>query len=599
MKNLKVRTKLNLILTLVILLVVLASAVSINNMNQVKDKALETIDASSRQSYDDSIKQQVSVVISLLSEVYDEYKAGAYTLDEAKKIAADEVRQMRYGDAGYFWIDQSDGTNVVLLGSDTEGTNRMETQDAEGYQMIKEIIRVAVEDGGGYTDYVFPKEGETQPSPKRSYSEYFEPFDWVVGTGNYTDYIDAAIAAQDEEFSGYAVKKAATMIVACVVMLIIVAILIAMISRDITKSLKKIKEQFDIIAGGNFARKMQKPMLKRKDDFGQLANELEKMRESVRSLLAQVKIEAANIDTVVESIDSHVFNLNGEIEDVSATTEQLAASTQETAASAEQINGMTQQIEEAAREIAIRAQDGATEAEEIHQRATQTKDETVANRMKVKQMLSEIRQGLEKALEDAKVVEQIGVLADSILTITGQTNLLALNASIEAARAGEAGKGFAVVAEEIRVLAEQSKDAVANIQAVTENVNHAVRNLTSDSNRLLDFVDTDIVESFNNFEKMADDYNLDAAKINDLVSDFSATSEELVASITNITQAIDGISSASNDSAAGTTNIAQKTVSIASGSAEVMKGAKDAENSAEELRKNVNNFIIEENLSEA
>ena len=599
MKNLKVRTKLNLILTLVILLVVLASVVSINNMNQVKDKALETIDASSRQSYDDSIKQQVGVVISLLSEINDEYKAGTYTLDEAKKIAADEVRQMRYGDAGYFWIDQSDGTNVVLLGSDTEGTNRMETQDADGYQMVKEIIRVAVEDGGGYTDYVFPKEGETQPSPKRSYSEYFEPFDWVVGTGNYTDYIDTAIAAQDEEFSGYAVKKAATMIAACVVMLIIVAILIAMISRDITKSLKKIKEQFDIIAGGNFARKMQKPMLKRKDDFGQLANELEKMRESVRSLLAQVKIEAANIDTVVESIDSHVFNLNGEIEDVSATTEQLAASTQETAASAEQINGMTQQIEEAAREIAIRAQDGATEAEEIHQRATQTKDETVANRMKVKQMLSEIRQGLEKALEDAKVVEQISVLADSILAITGQTNLLALNASIEAARAGEAGKGFAVVAEEIRVLAEQSKDAVANIQAVTENVNHAVRNLTSDSNRLLDFVDTDIVESFNNFEKMADDYNLDAAKINDLVSDFSATSEELVASITNITQAIDGISSASNDSAAGTTNIAQKTVSIASGSAEVMKGAKDAESSAEELRKNVNNFIIEENLSEA
>ena len=599
MKNLKVRTKLNLILTLVILLVVLASVVSINNMNQVKDKALETIDASSRQSYDDSIKQQVGVVISLLSEINDEYKAGTYTLDEAKKIAADEVRQMRYGDAGYFWIDQSDGTNVVLLGSDTEGTNRMETQDAEGYQMVKEIIRVAVEDGGGYTDYVFPKEGETQPSPKRSYSEYFEPFDWVVGTGNYTDYIDTAIAAQDEEFSGYAVKKVATMIAACVVMLIIVAILIAMISRDITKSLKKIKEQFDIIAGGNFARKMQEPMLKRKDDFGQLANELEKMRESVRSLLAQVKIEAANIDTVVESIDSHVFNLNGEIEDVSATTEQLAASTQETAASAEQINGMTQQIEEAAREIAIRAQDGATEAEEIHQRATQTKDETVANRMKVKQMLSEIRQGLEKALEDAKVVEQIGVLADSILAITGQTNLLALNASIEAARAGEAGKGFAVVAEEIRVLAEQSKDAVANIQAVTENVNHAVRNLTSDSNRLLDFVDTDIVESFNNFEKMADDYNLDAAKINDLVSDFSATSEELVASITNITQAIDGISSASNDSAAGTTNIAQKTVSIASGSAEVMKGAKDAESSAEELRKNVNNFIIEENLSEA
>lgn len=599
MKNIKVRTKLNLILILVILLVALGSAVSIKNMDQVKDKALETMDTSSRQNYDDSIKQQVGVVISLLSEINEEYKAGTYTLDEAKKIAADEVRQMRYGDAGYFWIDQSDGTNVVLLGSDTEGTNRMETEDANGYKMVKEIIRVAVEDGGGYTDYVFPKEGETKPSPKRSYSEYFEPFDWVVGTGNYTDYIDKAIAKQDKEFSSYAMKKAVTLVTACVAMIVVVGILVTVIAGDITRSLKKIKEQFEIIAGGNFAKKMQKPMLKRKDDFGQLANALEQMRESVRGLLAQVKTEAANIDAVVETIDTHVSGLNGEIEDVSATTEELAASTEETAASAEQINSMTQQIEGAAKEIAVRAQDGASEAEEIHQRATKTKEDTVANRQKVKQILTEIRQSLEQALEDAKVVEQIGVLADSILNITGQTNLLALNASIEAARAGEAGKGFAVVAEEIRVLAEQSKDAVANIQAVTENVNHAVGNLTKDSNRLLDFVDSDIVESFDNFEKMADDYNLDATKINELVSDFSATSEELVASITNITQAIEGITSASNDSAAGTTNIAQKTVSIANGSAEVMKGAKNAEVSAGELRKNVNNFVIEEDVTEA
>ena len=593
MKNIKVRTKLTIILALVIILVTFESFISIKNMNQLKDKALETMDTSSRQNYDDSIKEQVGVVISLLSEINNEYKAGRYSLDEAKKIAADEIRQMRYGHGGYFWVDQSDGKNVVLLGSSTEGTNRMNTKDADGYQMVKEIIRVAVQDGGGYTDYVFPKEGETESSPKRSYSEYFKPFDWVVGTGNYTDYIDTAIAQQDDEFTSYASSKAFSLIICSVCMLIVVAILVALIAIDITKSLRKIKEQFEVIAGGNFATKMQQPMLKRKDDFGQLANALETMRESVRSLLAQVKSEAANIDKVVETIDTNVYNLNAEIEDVSATTEELAASSQETAASAEQINGMTQQIEEAAREIAIRAQDGATESQDIHKRAVKTKDDTVENRQKIKQIMSDIRVNLEQALEDAKVVDQIGVLADSILNITAQTNLLALNASIEAARAGEAGKGFAVVAEEIRVLAEQSKDAVANIQAVTENVNKAVGNLTSDSNRLLDFVDTDIVECLNGFEKMADDYNMDASNINDLVSDFSATSEELVASISNITQAIDGITSASNDSATGTTNIAQKTVVIVKGSEAVMNGAKTAEASAAELRKNVNNFVID------
>lgn len=593
MKNIKVRTKLTIILALVIVLVTSESFISIKNMNQLKDKALETMDTSSRQNYDDSIKEQVGVVISLLSEINNEYKSGKYTLDEAKKIAADEIRQMRYGEAGYFWVDQSDGKNIVLLGSSTEGTNRMNTKDADGYQMVKEIIRVAVQDGGGYTDYVFPKEGETEPSPKRSYSEYFKPFDWVVGTGNYTDYIDTAIAQQDEEFTSYASSKAISLILCSVCMLIVVAILVALIAIDITKSLRKIKEQFEVIAGGNFATKMQQPMLKRKDDFGQLANALETMRESVRSLLAQVKNEAANIDKVVETIDTNVYNLNAEIEDVSATTEELAASSEETAASAEQINGMTQQIEEAAREIAIRAQDGATESQDIHKRAVKTKDDTVENRQKVKQMMADIRVNLEQALEDAKVVDQIGVLADSILNITAQTNLLALNASIEAARAGEAGKGFAVVAEEIRVLAEQSKDAVANIQAVTENVNKAVGNLTNDSNRLLDFVDTDIVECLNGFEKMADDYNMDASNINDLVSDFSATSEELVASISNITQSIEGITAASNDSATGTTNIAQKTVVIVKGSEAVMNGAKTAEASAAELRKNVNNFVID------
>ena len=139
-----------------------------------------------------------------------------------------------------------------------------------------------------------------------------------------------------------------------------------------------------------------------------------------------------------------------------------------------------------------------------------------------------------------------------------------------------------------------SQEAVANIQAVTENVSSAVGNLAKDSNRLLDYVDQDVVESFALFEQMADDYNADATKINELVSDFSATSEELLASINSISEAIDGITLASNDSAAGTTNIAQKTVSIVNESSEVMKSAKVAEQSAEELRKNVDNFKIGE-----
>ena len=86
-------------------------------------------------------------------------KTATIPMREAETRGADLLRELRYGDGGYFWADTYDGDNVVLLGSETEGTNRMETKDAEGYQMVKEIIRVGQEPDGGYTDYVFPKEG--------------------------------------------------------------------------------------------------------------------------------------------------------------------------------------------------------------------------------------------------------------------------------------------------------------------------------------------------------------------------------------------------------------------------------------------------------
>jgi signal transduction histidine kinase len=165
---------------------VLCTIFSAQSMMELQSRALETMETDERDSYDEQIKQQVDNVITLCQTIYDQYQEGVYTEAEAKKLAADEIRQLRYGDSGYFWIDQYDGTNVVLLGSATEGTNRMETEDANGYQMVKEIIRVGQEPDGGYVDYVFPKEGETESSPKRSYSKAFEPFQWVIGTGNYT-----------------------------------------------------------------------------------------------------------------------------------------------------------------------------------------------------------------------------------------------------------------------------------------------------------------------------------------------------------------------------------------------------------------------------
>ena len=590
MNNVKVQTKLIIVMLTTIVALVLCAVISSESMKQLQSKALETLEADERASYDEQIKQQVDNVISLCQTIYDQYQAGVYTEEEAKKLAADEIRQLRYGDAGYFWVDQYDGTNVVLLGNDTEGTNRMETKDANGYQMVKEIIRVGQEADGGYTDYVFPKEGETEPSPKRSYSKAFEPFGWVIGTGNYTDYIDDQVASIEKDFSSYVTGRMTLFIISTLIEGIIVVLLLIMIIISIIRPLKKCISSIGVMEQGDFS--MGTALLKRRDDFGKLAASLESMRNEMSGLIGEVKSQATEITRMVQEIDDNIQALDEEIENVSATTEELAAGMEETAASSEEINAMSHEIESAAKSIATRSQDGATEADDIRDRAVGIKKTTTENDERTKAIHAEINEGLTKALEDIKVVDQIGVLAESIMEITGQTNLLALNASIEAARAGEAGKGFAVVADEIRVLAEQSKAAVVHIQDVTKNVVESVTNLADGAKKLLEFVGTDVVDSFAGFSDMADSYSNDAGSIDALVTDFSASSEQLLASINGVMDAIGEVSKAATEGATGTNDIAEKTGVVVEKAAEIKEKAEAAHHAADKLQQNVEHFIV-------
>lgn len=592
MNNVKVQTKLVIVMLATIIALVLCAVISSESMKQLQSKALETMETDERESYDEQIKQQVDNVISLCQTIYDQYQAGVYTEEEAKKLAADEIRQLRYGDAGYFWVDQYDGTNVVLLGNDTEGTNRMETKDANGYQMVKEIIRVGQEADGGYTDYVFPKEGETEPSPKRSYSKAFEPFEWVIGTGNYTDYIDDKVASIEKSFSSYVSTRQAVFIASTVAEGGVVVFLLILIIISIIKPLKKCISSIGVMEQGDFSQSLGNALLKRRDDFGKLAASLESMRNEMSGLIGEVKSQATEINRMVQEIDDNIQALDEEIENVSATTEELAAGMEETAASSEEINAMSHEIESAAKSIATRSQDGATEADDIRDRAVGIKKTTTENDERTKSIHAEINEGLTKALEDIKIVDQIGVLAESIMEITGQTNLLALNASIEAARAGEAGKGFAVVADEIRVLAEQSKAAVVHIQDVTKNVVESVTNLADGAKKLLEFVGTDVVDSFAGFSDMADSYSNDAGSIDALVTDFSASSEQLLASINGVMDAIGEVSKAATEGATGTNDIAEKTGVVVEKAAEIKEKAEAAHAAADKLQQNVEHFIV-------
>ena len=406
-----------------------------------------------------------------------------------------------------------------------------------------------------------------------------------------TNWSLAVAAPKDEIFSGLRIM-ASSILIASALFLALGLGAGYLIARLIANPLILASEHLRVISTGDFTQETPRKSLEMKDEIGVLAKAIETMQQSVKEVVQGVIKESQNVANAVISTEKTINELTYQIEEVSATTEELSAGMEETAASSEEMSATASEIERAVESIALKAQQGAISAGEINQRASNLKQTAVSSQMSAQNIYVSTQEKLVKAMQDSKSVDQINVLSDAILQITSQTNLLALNAAIEAARAGEAGRGFAVVAEEIRKLAENSKEAVNEIQKITNIVVTSVGNLSESSASVLEFIDKQVLKDYESMVEIGELYHADSEFVDDLVNDFNATAEELTASIQQMTRVIEEIAIAANEGAEGSTNIAQKNAMMVEKSDEVIKQADISKESSDNLNKMVSKFKV-------
>jgi methyl-accepting chemotaxis protein len=178
-------------------------------------------------------------------------------------------------------------------------------------------------------------------------------------------------------------------------------------------------------------------------------------------------------------------------------------------------------------------------------------------------MMREFDVTLQRSINNSHQIENIGNLTGEILSIASKTNLLALNASIEAARAGEAGKGFSVVAEEIRVLADNSKETANNIQAISEGVVSAVMELADDANRLMSFIKEKILPDYELMERTGEQYLNDSLTVDQMMAEMKEAVEKIGEVMRTVAGSNSDIADNVQESAQSVVEVVDNTASLA------------------------------------
>lgn len=364
-----------------------------------------------------------------------------------------------------------------------------------------------------------------------------------------------------------------------------------LLSRSIVSPVKRLEEALDGLSrnGGDLTRPID---VKAKGEVASMADAINAFIGNMREILHGVVVESNEMRLGAVHSTEGIIEMVNQVEEISATTQQLSAGIQQTADSAMDIKTLLMDIEISVDELKERANSGMTLATEVRTKASEVSDTAVQAKSATERIYNTTKDEIESAMESARRVEKIDALADAIMEISARTNLLALNAAIEAARAGEAGRGFAVVAAEIRNLADQSKKMVEQIRTETSDIRVSVSNLTKSADRLIGFVENQVMADYGLLLSTGERYVADANYYEDMSKAIAQTTEALYGAIHRSVTSVSEIAEAAHEASMGTHHIAERIHATAEASKTTRKQAEQILDHVERVEEQLGRFKL-------
>lgn len=369
---------------------------------------------------------------------------GALSEQDAKQQASNALNTIRYAGNEYIFIFSNDLTMLMHpIKPSLNGTDASNLKDTNGVYFIRELANQISINGQGSIQYLWSKSGASTPVEKISFAKTFTPWGWNIATGVYTDDIDAIYW-----------QETSTIIILLVFVAILTIIATVFVLNSIITPLDTISDTMNRLEStSDLTITMDE---KGNDELTKIAKGLNKMVASFRDIAFSANASVEQLNVSVESLD----------EISQHTKEAMSTQQMEIEQAATAMNEMTATVSEVSHNVV----NTANAAHKAHTEAGEGMALLNVAITAISGLASEVEKAAAVIHKLGTVSEEIGNVTTVINGIAEQTNLLALNAAIEAARAGEQGRGFAVVADEVRALAQRTKESTESIQKMIEDL---------------------------------------------------------------------------------------------------------------------------------